>query len=468
MQKAQKSLIFMPLRPGASRGGDLFNARRLVEIHGRDLRYAPELGRWFVWDGRHWAEDITGEIYRRAKDVVDGLRELAAGAPDQESLKRWLSHWARSSSSARINAMVDLARTEPDIPVLTRELDPDPHLLAVQNGVVDLHTGELLPHDPARMMTRMVGLDYEPGVRSGMWTKFLSEIFVGDEELIAYVQRCAGYSATSSAGERKLLIPWGTGHNGKSTLIRVIQTVLGPWATTAGQGLLVTQRSHVHEERIADLHRRRMVASLELEERRTLAEALVKWLTGNDPISARHLYRDRFTFLPTFTVWLVTNHKPRIRGTDEAIKGRVKLIPFKVTIPEDQRISDFHEALFDQCGPAVLAWIVEGAVAWYRDGIGTCLAVEEATAEYLAVEDLFARFLAEHYEEAEDGKVKLVEMWESWKAAMAEEDDRPGRLQDFVAKVEGRYRVTLTHTRTRLVKGIQAFATDNVQPSNLM
>ena len=336
---------------------------------------------------------MTGETERRAKAIVDDLLGWAQEASSDEERKRRVTHWARSCGAGRIHAMVDLARTESGIPVLVDELDPDPHLLAVQNGLVDLRTGELAAPDPARMVTRLVGLDYDPGSGPGSGRSSCGGLRRGrgTDRLRPAGRRLLGHRLNRRA---QAADPPRHGPQRQVDLSGVTQMVLGPWASTAVEGLLVTHHHDQHPERLAQLHRRRMVASFELEQRRTLAESLVKYLTGGDTVTARFLHQNSFTFVATHTLWLVTNHRPRIKGTDPAIKSRVKLIPFTVTIPEDQRIQDYTRSCTPSAGRPSWpgSWRVPSPG---RGRSGTCGAVDQATSEYLAAEDLFARWLSE-------------------------------------------------------------------------
>jgi putative DNA primase/helicase len=414
---------------------DLYNARRFVTEHGDTVRYVPQTGLWLTWDGRVWQADLTGEAERLAKATVDGFGADLAAMTDPEERETFYRHWRTSSQVTRIRAMLELARTEPGIPVLVDQLDADDAALACLNGVIDLRTGRLCPHDRnGPIITKLVHADYRPDAQAPGWQAFLQRIFDDDQDLIEFVQRAAGYAATGSTAEHVLIICWGAGANGKSTLLGVL-TDLGEHALTAPAGLLLTQAHEQHPTRLASLHGRRMVVSYELEAHSRLNEGLVKQLTGDDPITARYMRQDFFEFRPRHKLWLATNHKPHISGTDHAIGRRIRLVPFAVTIPESEQVRDLKERLLATEAEGILAWLVEGAIAWYRDGLGHTDAVDAATDAYRGEEDTLAQFLDERCQKAPGSRVRAVDLARVWRAWCAEHRVRPGRDQDLVARL---------------------------------
>jgi putative DNA primase/helicase len=333
----------MPLPTEVDIAGDVLNAKRFLAEHDDIVRYAPELGRWFFWNGAWWEEDRIEAVLDLASQTIDGLRAWVGEGGDPVEIKRRTAHYVSSTRAARRDGMLVLARTDRSIVVAVKQLDLHPRLLACRNGTVDLCTGELRQASPSDLITRGVELKFDPAARSEPWESFLRTVFSGDEELIAYVQRLAGYAITGEVGEHVLPILHGTGANGKSTFVTAIQNVMGEHAIVGPKGLLVEQRQEAHEERLAVLRGRRLVVSSELEHRAVLAESLVKAITGGDKMSARHLYKDRFDFDPQFTIVLVTNYAPRVAGTDEAIWRRLRLVPFNRVIPLEDRIPDYGQ-----------------------------------------------------------------------------------------------------------------------------
>lgn len=315
---------------------DLGNARRLVACHGQDLHHAPQLGTWLVWDGQRWRCDITGEVERRAKAVVDGLL-VEAHAAAGKARDELLSAYKNSSNVSRLRAMVDLARTEPGIPVTIDQLDADPFLLNVTNGIVDLRTGELLPHDRTRLCTKLAGTAYLPDATAPCWERFVAEIFDGDTDLISFVQRFGGYSLTGDVREQLLLFAYGVGSNGKSTMLTTLRLVAGDYGMHLDPRVLTVSHHDEHPTALTDLRGARLVVTIETEAGRQLAEALVKSLTGGDPIRARRMRGDYFEFMPSHKLIIAGNHLPPVRGTDVGIWRRIGVVPFEVVFDDDRR-----------------------------------------------------------------------------------------------------------------------------------
>jgi putative DNA primase/helicase len=415
--------------------GDHLNAERFLSEYGHKVKWSPEMGQWFVWNGAWWEQDSLELAQELAKETIDGLRSWVGEAKSESEFKQRSRHYEASTRSGRRDGLLAIARTDRSIVVAVARLDRDPHLLACRNGTVNLRTGELLPADPAQLITRGVDVDYVPDARSEMWQQFLETVFDHNVETIHYVQVLMGYAITGEVGEHLLPDLYGTGANGKSTLVTAIIGVLREHAAIAPEGLLVEQKHEQHPERLAMLRGRRLVVSLELERRATLAEGLVKSITGGDRISARFLYGQRFDFEPTHTVVLVTNHMPRVRGTDEAIWRRLRVVPFTVTIPPADRIQDFGKLLAELHGEAILAWLVAGAVDYYRNGLREVEQVRQATFDYRQREDVFAQFLAEcTIQTTSSTKVKALRAaWIGWAKAVA---TPIGRDQDFTEQLE--------------------------------
>ncbi len=371
---------------------DLGNARRLVAAHGRDLRYSPAWATWFVWDGKRWARDDSLEVVRRAKAAVRQLYADAMAVADLDRRGPLVKHALRTESAARLMGMVTLAQSEPSIPVHPDQLDTDPWVLNVANGTLDLRTGQLRPHRRDEMLTKLAPVVYDSAAPSPAFTAFLDRIFAGNPDLITFVQRAAGYSLTGQTGERVFFILWGVGANGKSTLLEVLRTMLGDYAMRTPTETLLVKREGAIPNDVARLKGARFVTASEADEGKRLGEALIKDLTGNETISARFMRAEWFDFKPEFKLWLSTNHKPVIRGTDKAIWDRIRLVPFTVRIPDAEQDKQLGAKLRAEL-PGILRWVVDGCLAWQRDGLGMPAEVEEATAAYRAEMDLLAQFI---------------------------------------------------------------------------
>jgi putative DNA primase/helicase len=406
---------------------DLGNAARLVHRHGRNLRYCWLWRKWLVWDGKRWVTDDTGEVYRLAKDTVASIYEEAAAAPDDENRKALAKHAMRSEAGARIKEMVDLARS--DVPVMPDELDASPDLLNTESGTIELRTGELREHRREDLITKLAPAEYRPDALAPAWEAFLERVLPG-EELREFVQRASGYSATGDVSEQCMFINHGSGANGKSTFQEAIAAALGDYAMRAPTEMLLTKRSGGIPNDIARLKGSRFVASSETEEGRRLAESLIKDLTGQDTVTARFLWAELFEFTPTHKLWLSTNHKPEIRGTDNAIWRRIRLIPWSVTIPPAEQNKKLPATLRREIA-GILAWIVRGCLEWRREGLQAPDEVRRATGQYRAEMDVLAGFLAEcceldtgHWEYAKD----LYECYKRW---CDENGERPEPQRKF-------------------------------------
>lgn len=412
--------------PETDHGGrpltDLGNAERLVDRHGAELRYCWPWGKWLAWDGRRWAPDDTGEVARRAKDTVRAIYREAAAAVDEDARKA-IGKWAlRSEGENRIKAMIELARSEPGIPVLPDALDADPWLLAVGNGTLDLRTGRLGPSDPGRLITRLAPVVYDPDARAPTWERFLSDVMDGDAAMIDFLQRAVGYSLTGDTREQVLFILYGSGANGKSTLLETLAGMLGDYANATPPETLLTRAKGAIPNDVARLRGARLVTAVEAEEGARLAESLVKQMTGGDTLTARFMRAEWFEFRPEFKLFLATNHKPVIRGADAAIWRRIRLVPFEVSFPEELQDRDLAAKLRGEL-PGILAWAVWGCLAWQRAGLGVPDKVRAATADYRTEMDALSLFLEDCCLVKPTASAKaaaLYSAYESWCQAYGE------------------------------------------------
>jgi putative DNA primase/helicase len=411
---------------------DAGNADRFAARAGGRALYAKGQG-WLVWDGMRWARDLENVVRREAvktarsiHDEAAALNADAARATDADEAKKWTeqakeaARWALTSESrSRIDGMVHLAEAHPAIVLAggAASLDADPDALNVQNGILDLRTFELRGHDPAEHHTKVAGAAFEAGAASALWERFLERV-IPSPELRLWVQKAAGSSLRGRHSE-DLFIPWGSGKNGKSVFLHAVRHALGDYAMEAAPELLVRghgKRNAGDNSAMADLRGRRFVTTIETGEGAQLDEVFVKQLTGEALMKAKHMRQDWFEFENQSSVWLATNHKPVVQGTDVAIWERLHLIPFTEFIPPAERDEALAEKLErPENTAAVLLWLVEGLNLFDSEGLRPAPAeVVEATEEYREEMDPISRWLEEDVEADPEGATPVAWVAESY------------------------------------------------------
>jgi len=371
---------------------DLGNAQRFARLHGDSVRYVHETGRWFIWDGKRWAEDTHGQALRLAMEIPREVYRQANAEHDTAGRKALVAHGLRSESGKCIREALALARSIEPIPVSYDAFDTHPWALNAQNGTVNLRPGERYEHDPDDMCSKICGASYFEAAKAPLWQECL-EMWFPDPDLRDYIQRAVGYSLIGESLEEVVFILWGPGENGKTKFLETIKAALGDYAmNTPAETLIASRSGSGISNDVARLKGARFVSASESDENRRLNEAKVKALTGGDTITARFMRAEFFEFKPVFTLWLSTNHKPVVTGQDEGIWRRIRLIPFTQKIPKAKRNSKLSEALGKELD-GVLAWAVEGAIRYQVFGLEPPSVVSDATAEYRRESDTFGDFL---------------------------------------------------------------------------
>jgi len=412
---------------------DLYgNADRFMHLFGRDVHWCEERGKWFVWDGRCWAPDALREVSRMAEIT---MRALAREARGDEDTGKWAARCNKAGTAARETLDVVKHRTA----IALGEFDRQPWLLGVQNGVVDLRTGELLEHDREYLITVLSPTHYDPDARGERWERFLREVMNGDESMVAALQRMAGYFLTGDISVQVLPIFYGPGGNGKNVFLDTLMGVMGPYAAEAPEGLITTRQHDEHPTEIADLAGKRLVVASENEEGRKMRVGLVKKLTGNKYLKARFMRQDYFQFERTHKTVLVTNNRPIISETSNAVWRRLRLIPFTVTIPEERQDRQLTEKLVAEW-PGILAWAVRGCLDWQARQCDLELpdVVQTATREYRDDSDPVGQFVEERCVVMDGVKVSrssLYQAYEDW-ARKAGEEVLSGKA--FTARMRAR------------------------------
>lgn len=379
---------------------DTGNAERMQDAYGGVIRYCQADKKWMYYDGRRWRTDNIGTVKCMRDQVVDDmgndlefyLEHAPEGVDLAEYEKAFLKHIKASRSNRSKTAM--LKETEHRLPIIPAQMDTHTDLLNTPNGIINLRDGILIPHDPMKYLSRVTHAEYTDTMDCPLWDSFLLDIFARDRDLIRYIQKAVGYSISGSIQEQCAFFLYGTGSNGKSTFIDVLFYLLGDYAMNIQPETLMLKNnvSNNANSDIARLKGARFVSSVEPNEGMRLNEGLLKQLTGGDRVTARKLYGEEFEFDPEFKLWMATNHKPVIRGTDLGIWRRIHLIPFTVQIPEEKRDPYLKYKLLREA-QGILKWAVDGCLMWKREGLKKPSSVQEATADYRNEMDVINAFL---------------------------------------------------------------------------
>jgi putative DNA primase/helicase len=409
---------------------DLGNTERLLHRYGHLFRFCPEKG-WHCWDGKRWVHDSERKLKRAVARMVRLIKEEVDLVPaDQEDAGVEILKWAKASEGiGHFNAASSMAEGLGKV-VGINAFDQDQWLFNCANGTLDLLSNEFREHRQEDLITNISPVLYDPKAECPLWLEFLETVLAGDQELIAFVQRSAGYGLTGSTAAHCLFMLYGSGRNGKTTFLEVLQYISGTYATSTNMEIFLVKNNEGIPNDLAALNKARFVTSVETEDGRRLAEAKVKQITGGDTISARFLHKEFFSFLPQFKIWIGTNHRPVIRGTDEGIWRRIRLIPFEVYIP-DGKVDEKLVSKLKSEASGILNWMLAGLEEYKLGGLMEPKAVIAATDDYRKSEDWLARFLEaettpatspEHRTQARD----LYNRYKTW-ADDAKEFKQPER-----------------------------------------
>ena len=410
--------------------------------YGEDWRYCAQWGKWLVWVGVRWNPDQVLFVAHLAR----GICRAASLRADSPRLK------AKLASASTIGSVERIARSDPKHASRPEEWDADVLALNTPGGVVDLRTGLVREHCRADRMTKIATAT--PQGDCPVWRNFLGEVAGHDADLVSYLQIAVGYWLTGVTTEHALFFLYGTGANGKSVFVNVIATILGDYAANAPMETFMESRGDRHPTDLAGLRGARFVSSIETEQGRRWNESKVKTITGGDKVSARFMRQDFFEYAPQFKLVIAGNHKPSIRNVDEAMKRRLHLIPFTVTIPPEKRDGKLTEKLLKE-RDGILAWAVEGCLRWQRQGLKAPASVVSATEEYFEAEDALGQWIEERCEQHAEARTTTADLFTDWREWAERAGEYVGSIKRFVEILLSRgFERTRMHGGVRAIKGL--------------
>lgn len=391
---------------------DTGNAHRFADKFKEIVKYNIDNKRWMSWNGNYWQYDVFNNVKNLAELVIEEMKLQAKSIESEDAKKAMLTNIKKAYSSAGKEAMLKESMHLPDMPVTNEIFDSDPFLFNCESGIVDLRTGKITPHDKSQLLSK-----YSPYPLSDKtpmkWLKFLNEIFDRDQELIKYVQKVFGYSMTGSTKEQCMFMLIGDGSNGKSILLQIINDAMGSYGAASNIEVILEQKNSSGSNlgEVARLNRIRNVVTSETQIGDKLNESAIKTMTsGVEKIVARFLYGNEFEFIPIFKIFMATNHKPIIRGTDHGIWRRIRIIPFNVVFAGDKQDKDLLSKLRTEM-PEIINWMIQGCLLWQKEGLANPTAIEDSLKEYRCEMDIVQKWIDESCELHPDYRTKGSELF---------------------------------------------------------
>jgi len=424
------------LKKGNIQLTDSTNAARLIREHGEDIRYNKAWKKWIVWNGKFWETDESGcLVHEKGLEMVRNIYDEILKTDDhRERLE--IENFAKISESVRRReSFVKAAQYVKILNITSDSLDHDNWLLNVANGTLHILTGEFTEHRRENLITKIANVEYKPEADCPIWKQFIREIMAYNSELITFIQTAAGWSLSGDITEQTMFILYGRGANGKSTFINTIQHILGDYSTSTNTETFMRKNGDQYTNDLARLRGTRFVTTTEAEQGRRLSEPLIKKITGNDPMTARFLYGEFFTFIPTFKVWMATNYKPVIKGTDYGIWRRIMLIPFTTTIEKEKQDRQLEEKLRGEAS-GILNWLLEGAARWRKERLQAPNIVLKAIDEYRGEMDVIGIFLQEQCRVDFDLQVKIKDLYKSYSDWCEENKERAVNERSFSTRLK--------------------------------
>jgi putative DNA primase/helicase len=497
---ATRSRVTELVDSGAFPASDVGLGELFASLYSGQVKYVPTHG-WYIWNGRHWESDRRLAVYRKAfalyksalreinRKLVELTKEkmliqrLAGDAIDLAQASQRMGELSNKEKSMvelkgavvklglmpKLEAALKAAMAQPEIIAEIDEFDVDPWVLNVHNGILDLRTRELTPHLPERMCSKMAQVNYDPAAKCPLWEKFVQEVFVerssdgslvASPELMQFVARSAGFTLQGQPmrdTDQIFFFAHGAGSNGKSTFVGLVAEMLGTYAVTIRSTALMIQVSRSQAEDIAHMPGARMAVSPELPLGCRMDESLVKSLTGDSIVRARHLYKSSFEFVPRAKLWMHGNHRPEIRDAGEGTWRRIMLLPFEARFAEDRRDTQLPVKLLEE-RPGILNWALAGLTDWLENGLQVPGTIKAAVQEYREEENRFEQFIDEYCEWTLGARVEFKKLYVVYKKWCDDNGELPLRPKGFSAMLEQLAKVQewrLVKARIGNTKGFQ-------------
>jgi putative DNA primase/helicase len=415
---------------------DSTNAMRLIKEHGRDIRYTAAWKKWVVWNGKYWEMDEGNAlVHEKGLEMVRNIYDELLKTADYRERIDIEKAAIMSESVRRRKAFVEAATWVSALRVKTDELDPNPWLLNVKNGTIDMLNGEFKEHCQEDMITKIANVEFDPKADCPLWKQFVREIMDYKGEIIRFVQTAAGWSLSGDTSEQTMFILYGTGANGKSTFLNTIMYLLGEYALATPTETFMKKNGDNYSNDVARLRGTRFVTTTEVEQGRRMSEPLIKKITGNDEMTARFLYGEFFNFKPTCKIFMATNHKPVIKGADYGIWRRIKLIPFNTRITEEKQDKHLEMKLREEAS-GILNWLLEGMAIWQQERLKTPKAVLFATDEYRGEMDVIGNFIQEKCVQDKNMSVTIKRLYKAYSDWCDENHEHPVSERFFTLRLK--------------------------------
>lgn len=407
---------------------DSGNAEAFAMLHGENVRYDHTRKAWRVWDGCIWREDVDGEAARLMRAAIRDRLASRDAIADETARKRYSTFCTGSESTRGIKNALEAAQSLIGIATTIHDYDCNPWLVNAGPYTIDLKACEARENRRDDLITRRLGVDYNPDAKSPRWVKFINEICGDDACMVSFLQRAAGYTMTGDTSEQKLLLLIGYGANGKSTFLSLLGRLMGDYSGVSPFEAFDAETTEAKHE-LATMAGRRMITVIEANEDRVLNTARVKSLTGGDVIKARALYQNGFEFKPAFKLWFALNHPPVIPQQDRGIWRRILRIPFNQSF-EGREDKQLESVLIDEL-PGILNWAIEGLREWHQQGLNPPAAIKEATESYRTESDVIGTWMAEQCVSGANCECKAGEAWEAWRDWCIKNNERAGSQRAF-------------------------------------